>query len=241
MTSNKYLKQIVAVSLVLLIASIVILKVRTSEYDSFLSDDFQRNSQFNSPNSTLFSSTSNFSETKLPRYKGRKYESADVELSSNIDFPTLKKSTDDELNKHTDENARVEVYRRNNDDYKYSLAQHNSNYSSENQSVISQKNSFSTNKSIIPTNNMILSGSILGVRTQPISNTSSNSFLANNTLSFSTDISDNNSPMLVGGDSNPGDPAVPVGDGIWLLMSLLVAYGVVLSYKRKNIITQTNR
>ena len=64
-----------------------------------------------------------------------------------------------------------------------------------------------------------------------ISNNSPNSFLANNSLSLTTDLSDNSSPVLIDGEGNPGDPGIPVGDGTWVLMVLLVGYGLVLSGK----------
>ncbi len=57
-----------------------------------------------------------------------------------------------------------------------------------------------------------------------ISNTSSNSFLANNSLSLTTDLSNNTSPMLIDGGTNPGDPGIPVGDGVWILLLLSMAY-----------------
>jgi hypothetical protein len=61
-----------------------------------------------------------------------------------------------------------------------------------------------------------------------ISNTSSTRFLANNSLSLTTDLSGNNSPKMINGETNPGDPGIPVGDGLWVLMALLVGYGMVL-------------
>ena len=64
-----------------------------------------------------------------------------------------------------------------------------------------------------------------------ISNNSPNSFLANNSLSLTTDLSGNNSPMLIDGETNPGDPGIPVGDGTWVMLVLLVGYGLVLSGK----------
>jgi hypothetical protein len=57
--------------------------------------------------------------------------------------------------------------------------------------------------------------------------TSSNTFLANNTLSIATDLTDNNSPMLIDGNSNPGNPGVPVGDGVWILLLLSFTYAMV--------------
>ena len=59
---------------------------------------------------------------------------------------------------------------------------------------------------------------------QSIPNNSNNSFLANNSLSLTTDLSGNNSPMMIDGGSNPGDPGVPVGDGTWVLIVMMLAY-----------------
>jgi len=57
-------------------------------------------------------------------------------------------------------------------------------------------------------------------------NTNSSTFIADNTISTSTDFSaEENSPMLVSGD--PGDPGViPVGDGVPFLLALIALYFV---------------
>ena len=84
-----------------------------------------------------------------------------------------------------------------------------------------------TNK---PNNTEIQSPIVFG--TSPsFSKNSSNTFLANNSLSLTTDLSGNNSPMLIDGETNPGDPGVSVGDGTWVLMGLLVGYGLILRGK----------
>ncbi|MFZ4726758.1 MAG: hypothetical protein ACOYMD_15090 [Paludibacter sp.] len=69
--------------------------------------------------------------------------------------------------------------------------------------------------------------------TPTFSHTSSNTFLTNNTLSLTTDLSDNNSPMLIDGGTNPGDPGIPVGDGVWelLLFSIIFALQKVIVEK----------
>jgi len=93
---------------------------------------------------------------------------------------------------------------------------------------------FQSTNIISKTNNPIISGiqSPIPFRTfQSFSNTSSNSFLANNSLSLTTDLSANNSPMLIDGETNPGDPGVPVGDGEFILIGCLLVYGMVLKLK----------
>ena len=81
-----------------------------------------------------------------------------------------------------------------------------------------------TNK---PNNTEIQSPIVFG--TSPsFSKNSSNGFLANNSLSLTTDLSGNNSPMLIDGETNPGDPGIPVGDGTWVFLGLLVGYGLVM-------------
>jgi len=74
--------------------------------------------------------------------------------------------------------------------------------------------------------NEIQSIGIFGDKTQSVKNNSSNSFLANNTLTITTELSDNNSPMMVGGGSNPGDPGVPVGDGTYILLIMILVYSL---------------
>lgn len=59
------------------------------------------------------------------------------------------------------------------------------------------------------------------------SNPNTSTFIADNTISTSTDLTpENNSPMMVGPTGNPGDPGViPVGDGIPFLLALIALYG----------------
>ena len=95
--------------------------------------------------------------------------------------------------------------------------------------------SFQATNIISKTNNPNISGiqaPITFGTFQSFSNTSFNSFLANNTLSLTTDLSGNNSPMLIDGGTNPGEPGVPLGDGTWVLLGLLMVYGIILSYKK---------
>ncbi|MEI8084772.1 MAG: hypothetical protein WCG93_01020 [Paludibacter sp.] len=70
---------------------------------------------------------------------------------------------------------------------------------------------------------------IYNVEVKQFSNTNTSTFIADNTISTTTDLTsaDHNSPMLVGPTGNPGDPGViPVGDGIPFLLALIAIYGV---------------
>jgi hypothetical protein len=58
------------------------------------------------------------------------------------------------------------------------------------------------------------------------SNTISESLLADNSISITIDLTSNTGPMLVDIGDNPGDPGVPVGDGLYLLLFFAGLYSV---------------
>lgn len=97
-------------------------------------------------------------------------------------------------------------------------------YASNTRIVFPTTNESHSGTNINPKSNEIQSIGIFADKNQTITNNSNNSFLANNTLSITTDLSDNNSPMMIDGGSNPGDPGVPVGDGTWVLLIMMMVY-----------------
>ena len=82
-------------------------------------------------------------------------------------------------------------------------------------------------------NHLQQSNNTFATSTQNYTNNRTASFLANNTLIIATEIITENDPMMVSGDSNPGDPGIiPIGDGTMILMILLAIYGLKLCIKR---------
>jgi len=92
------------------------------------------------------------------------------------------------------------------------------------QNISAKTSTFQAYNIVQPINNGFQNVANFRSKSLTFSNTSSNSFLANNTLSIATELSDNNSPMMVSGTGNPGDPGVPVGDGMWIMLIMLLSY-----------------
>ena len=164
----------------------------------------------------------------LPSFKDKTQSDLDDIPNSKVEFPTsttLEKSTPIKNNVSAVKNGDGTI--QNGANYIYSQKKSIAIYASEIQSTSNKTNTFQTSN-VQPRSSGIQTVGNFASNSPSFSNTPSNSFLANNTLSISTDLSDNNSPMLINGGSNPGDPGVPVGDGTWVLMMLL---GIYLSIK----------
>lgn len=118
--------------------------------------------------------------------------------------------------------------------YSYAQQNHAASYSTSSQNNSNKTSTIQPNNAVSFGNTGIQSVAYLGAKTPAILNTTSNSFLANNSLSLSTDLSANNSPMMIDGESNPGNPGVPVGDGMEVLMVLVIVHGLIkISNKRQ--------
>ncbi|MEI7502947.1 MAG: hypothetical protein WCJ61_06655 [Paludibacter sp.] len=108
--------------------------------------------------------------------------------------------------------------------YSYAQKKSAANYISAYQNVSNETHTFQSRNTSQPINHGIQSVANFASNSPTIPNTSTNAFLANNSLSLTTDLSNNSTSMLIGGDSNPGDPGVPVGDGTWILLIMMLAY-----------------
>lgn len=198
--------------------TLFLIMVQPSVSDTFLNLDL---AYYNPLNSTCNQQIISFNTTEFPSYKEKKHLISLGFTNSEIDFPTNEKFTVEEQKKRSNENI-------NNADvqavYGYNQTKERDNYSSGVQSVLNLKNTFQTKNVINSADNGFQSVRIIEAKNQSISNTTSNSFIANNTLSISTDLSGNNLPMMVDGGGNPGDPAVPVGDGVWIMLLMLLVY-----------------
>jgi hypothetical protein len=160
----------------------------------------------------------------LPSFKNKTQSDLDVIPNSEVEFPTsttLEKSTPIKNNVSAVKNGDGTI--QNGANYSYSQKKSIASYASGIQSISNKTNTFQTSN-VQPRSSGIQIVGNFKSNSPTFSNTPSNSFLANNTLTITTDLSENNSPMLIGGGSNPGDPGVPVGDGKWVLMMLLGIY-----------------
>ena len=162
----------------------------------------------------------------LPSFKNQKltdfvaFSNLDADFPGNTDIKAIEPSK----NKVTATRSEVE---NSNNVATYLYAQNYAavTYTSGIQNVSNYTYTIQNSKRYSTNNSEIQSLEIFS-NSNSFSNTSSNAFFANNTLSITTDLSDNNSPMLIDGDSNPGDPGVPVGDGVWVLLMMLLVYGL---------------
>ena len=167
-----------------------------------------------------------FKEKRQPYFEG--ISNFEVDFASNINLET------DESNNNSITAPAGEAENTNSGtSYYYVQNKLAATYAAAFQNVSSKTKTFQNSNTVQPFNTGIQTEDYFGNKTPSIKNTSSNSFLANNTLAITSDLSDNNSPMLIGGGSNPGDPGVPVGDGTRVLLVLMVVYGLVLSGKDK--------
>ncbi|MEI8084574.1 MAG: hypothetical protein WCG93_00015 [Paludibacter sp.] len=168
--------------------------------------------------------------TNLPSYKNKKRRIFDDNDNSAIELPFNTNLETEHTSKKTITGTNSQTENSSNSaNYNCSQNRSESTNRSGNQPISSNVTTFEANNNVQSINTGIQYDGNFGSKSQSFSNTSSNSFLANNTLTITSDLSENNSPMLIDGGTNPGDPGIPVGDGTWVLLGLLVGYGLVLS------------
>ena len=145
--------------------------------------------------------------------------------NSEVDFPTAP-------NLQTLEASRRKITPINNGsansknevNYSYVEKKSKTDYASGIKNVSTKTSTFQAGNSIHSIGSGVQFADVSDSKFQSIPNNSNNSFLANNSLSLTTDLSGNNSPMLIDGGTNPGDPGVPVGDGTWVLIVMMLSY-----------------
>lgn len=167
----------------------------------------------------------------FPTFKHTSLSNEDKIAISQVYFPANKDLENIETNKNTIAELTPEVKNTNNaSTYSYAQQKDEQTYNSGIKYVPSKPSTFKTNNNSQSNNNGIGAVSNLENTSPSFSNTFSTGFLANNSLSLTTDLSDNNSPMMIDGGSNPGDPGIPVGNGTMTLLFFLTTF---LFYKVK--------
>jgi len=228
--TNKQFNQIVAVLLVFVSVCAIVILMHFDNSDNILNNYFEYNSssqinQFKAMSSRQQQSVITISDINISSYKGVKSSSSIVSSNSELDFPTMSSSEsvahvriqNNTENSNTN-STKNEVM------YSYNQTKTSQVNASKIQFTSTKTNDYSSSKPVFSNNiGNQLEGSF-GDKNQSNSNDVSNAFSSNNTLSLTTDLSDNNSPMLIDGETNPGDPGVPVGDGTWVLFILLGIY-----------------
>jgi len=162
--------------------------------------------------------------SELPSYKEPRKSTLVDNVDLEVDFPSYSNLENTEPSNKNNSIAKSSIVNVNNE-LNYSYTQKKSiTYASSNQIISSKPNTFISSNNIQPTNSGVQFVANIDNKFQSTSNNLSNSFLANNTLTISTDLSDNNSPMLIDGDTNPSEPGIPVGDGTLILLGFAMAY-----------------
>ncbi|MEI7504893.1 MAG: hypothetical protein WCJ61_16585, partial [Paludibacter sp.] len=226
---NKQFHILFAVFLLFVSVNSIFLVVKLIDHENFISNDFEENSSEGATLLKIFNFKNNQSicavNDNMPIFKRKRNANVVAISTSNVDFPTINKS-DIYVQKSIrfETNSNNDQLSKNDVSYSYNLEQKKEINSIVNQSVADQNNTYQTNQKEYQTNIDIQNVEINNSKFQSTSNTTSNSFLANYTLTISNDLTENNSPMLINGESNPGDPGVPVGDGTWILLGLAFAY-----------------
>ena len=239
--TNKYIKQIFFFFLVLLGIIIVTIILNPSENTPFYNLVFDGECQYNALNSSNNQQVSPFCNNNFPSYKDKRHLNLVGFTSSEVGIPVNSKTSVEKQNKRyfeirsVDDNVNIEA------SYRYNEQKGLETFASNIQYISLLKNTFQARKGENITNDGIQLVGYIGTENQSISSTSSNSFLANNKLSITTDLLHNDSPMMVGGGSNPGDPGVPVGEGMWIMLIMLLIYGLKgLSSFKSTISTKVN-
>lgn len=202
------------VFLFIVITSSLIILGTSSRFVNFVGAGLEGKSQIENINSTFYRLASN-----LPSYKGKRDTNSDAESSFTMNLPIIKISAADVyikadyLTTSDVDNSNLKV------SCKYNKTLHRVDYVTSIQSFSNLKYTLQSNKSSNQSSNEIQSAGIFEDKTQSVFSPKTKSFLTNNTLTISTDLSENNSPKLVVITSNPGDPGIPIGDGIWILLA----------------------
>jgi len=235
--TNRQFNQIVAVLLVFVsVCAIVILK-HFDNSDNILNNYFEYNSstqtnQFKTMNSRQQQGFISVSNINLSNYKGVKSSISNVSSNLEVDFPTMSNS-EGITHVSIQNNAENRGVNTTKNEASYSIQQRKiSRLNASNIQFSSTKTSAYSSRKAGFSNNIgnQLEGSF-GGNNQTNANNVSNVFSSNNTLSLTTDLSGNNSPMLLDGTGNPGDPGVPVGDGTWVMLILMLGYSLKKLFK----------
>ncbi|MEI7504231.1 MAG: hypothetical protein WCG93_11765 [Paludibacter sp.] len=214
-----------------IVASAIVLLVNPVEKESWFIASLKSSLNTNSHSlSAIYTSVEPLdyasNNTELPSYKAKQLKKM-AEFQGTIqevDFPILAKH--ENTNQAAKEDLKVEDKSAINVSYGHTQAHQPEAYSTDNHAISTQCLFYQISRIASQISVVALDAGIFRPTSQSASNNSSNSFLANNTLSISTDLSDANSPMLVGGDSNPGDPGIPVGDGTLLMLLMMLTYSL---------------
>jgi hypothetical protein len=222
----KQFNQIVAVLLVFVNMFAIVILIHFDNSDNILNNYFEYNSstqtnQFRVMNARQHECFIAVWDINISSYKGVKNYNANASSNLEVDFPTIANSetaTHNRIQNSNTNSTKNEVL------YSYNQTKTSQVNTSNIQfaSIKTSANSYS--KTVFSSNISNQFEGNFGGKNQSNSNNVSNAFSSNNTLSLTTDLSENNSPMLIDGETNPGDPGVPVGDGTWVLFILLGIY-----------------
>ena len=237
--TNRQFNQIVAVLLVFVSVCAIVTLIHFDNFDNILNNYFEYNTssqtnQFKTMNSRQQQGFIAVSNINLSNYKAVKSTCLNGSSNSEVDFPTMTSSEATTHNKIQNSNGNSTK-----DEASYSYNQtKTSQLNASNIQFESTKTNINSSNKTSSSNNVgnQLEGNF-GGNNQTNANNVSNAFSSNNTLSLTTDLSGNNSPMLIGGGSNPGDPGVPVGDGTWIMLIMLLSYSFKKCHSKLHILT----
>jgi hypothetical protein len=169
-------------------------------------------------NQTNEENYSTLQPSNIPSFKNNKSNKSEILLTQEVNFTANNyPTTEFQTQKQKVNSQAVESSTSPTLSYNYSKTQNTSNYSSGIHAVSSQENALQTSKTAFPVDKGLQPLNVFEAKNQYVNKNSPNTFLAINSLTITTDLSDNNSAMLIGGDTSPGDPGIPVGDGFWIL------------------------
>ncbi|MEI8086553.1 MAG: hypothetical protein WCG93_10095 [Paludibacter sp.] len=225
-------KTALVITILLLITAIYVISMRLDEseqiqkFPNYSSISLPAASSYLNTKTAIFSPTSSpqlrIADNNLPRFKTIQH--SEVEPETTVDFQNKSYKKENSSNNTIVEN--------NTSDFNNNVDSSSFQVSSQNVGTV-ESSHFERNTDMQYVNQnkfenarVEIAKVSIPVTSQMVSNTSSESFIANNNLVLTTDLHNENNQMQVTG--NPGDPGIiPVGDGIWLLMLFLSVYSFI--------------
>jgi hypothetical protein len=232
--NNRQFNQIVALFLVFVSVSGILTLIHFDDSDNILNNYFDDNSssqinQFKAISSRKQQSFIAVLNKNSLEFKVVKSYNSNLSSNLEVDFPTMtnpETATHNRIQNSNTNSMKNEVM------YSYNQTKTSPVNTSKIQFTSTKTNDYSSSKPVF--SNITgdqLEGNFRG-KSQSNSNNVLNAFSSNNTLSLTTDLSDNTSPMMIDGGTNPGDPGVPVGDGTWVMLFWVGIYVLTIAYKR---------
>lgn len=230
-------KTAVTIFSLVLLAVIYILSVRQDELEqtqanpnitSFVSCS-NVFSNYNSNNSYILSSNGNnkftVADNDLPSFKSTRQSEENMEMATEVDFQRNRYNSEKSKKKYKNQDISKEIKSDVDSISFHARNQHVVEVETSHFQRVAEGKYATQNKYVNNNFEVELAKVSMPIASQIVSNTTSESFIANNSLTISNDFTNNTGPKYVDETSMPGDPGViPIGDAFLPLMLFLMMY-----------------